>query len=537
MLENKKKPEEKPITKRIFLFFCLLLTLGGTLGLRVLRLGNPKISAVETSSQQSSRTLTLFSGRGDIVDRNGEKLVNRSGSWRLLVFPELLDPESVAFFMDDDDFVEALQSTRPVVLNKGGEVWEGTGIFPFRVPVRYGSSPIAPHLIGYQNGGVGASGLEKAYDDLLSSGAQTTVTYSVDGTGRLLPGEKVTLEAPVESENSRIVLTIDRKIQSAVETVLKEQADSGAAVVLDASNGDILASASVPDFDPEDLATALHAENAPFLNRVFSAYAVGSTWKLVVAAAALENGYPASRLYDCKSAIEVGGITYHCHWAYGHGEIDMASALRVSCNPYFIDLAENLGGEPILQMARSLGFGMPTSLGPDWNTAAGNLPTGASLSSETVLASFAFGQGKLMATPLQMASLAAAIANGGYAVTPRLVLETVSGDGVTEKAPDYPPNRVMSEKTAAALREMMIAVVESGSGEKAKPKTGSAGGKTASAQSGQFREDGSEIVHAWFIGFYPAEKPRYAIAVLAEGMDSGGDFAAPVFRAICDCLA
>ena len=507
------------------------------MGLRVLRLGNPKISAVETSFEQSSRTLTLFSGRGDIVDRNGEKLVNRSGSWRLLVFPELLDPESVALFMDDDDFVEALQSGRPVVLDKGGEIIERPGVFPFRVPVRYKSSPTASHLIGYQNGGAGASGLEKAYDDLLSCGAQTTVTYSVDGTGRLLSGEKVTLETPAESENSRLVLTIDRKIQSAVETVLKEQITSGAAVVLDASNGDILASASVPDFDPENLAAALNAENAPFLNRAFSSYAVGSTWKLVVAAAALENGYPASRLYDCKSAIEVGGITYHCHWAYGHGEIDMPAALRVSCNPYFIDLAENLGGDPILQMARSLGFGMPTSLGPDWNTAAGNLPAGASLSSETVLASFAFGQGKLMATPLQMASLAAAIANGGYAVTPRLVLETVNGDGVTEKAPDYPPNRVMSEKTAAALREMMIGVVESGSGEKAKPKTGSAGGKTASAQSGQFREDGSEIVHAWFIGFYPAEEPRYAIAVLAEGMDSGGDFAAPVFCAICDCLA
>ena len=507
------------------------------MGLRVLRLGNPKISAVETASRQSSRTLTLFSSRGDIVDRNGEKLVGRSGSWRLLVFPELLDTETVASFMDDDDFVEALQSGRPVILDKDGEIMEETGIFPFRVPVRYGSSPTASHLIGYQNGGAGASGLEKAYDSLLSSGAQTTVTYSVDGTGRLLPGEKVTLESPPKSENSRLVLTIDRKIQATVETVLKEQVSAGAAVVLDAKNGDILASASVPDFDPENLSAALHAENAPFLNRAFSAYAVGSTWKLVVAAAALENGFSENRLYDCKSAIEVDGITYHCHWAYGHGEIDMASALRVSCNPYFIDLAEELGGEAILETARSLGFGMPVSLGPDWNTAAGNLPTSASLSSKTVLASFAFGQGKLMATPLQMASLAAAIANGGYSVTPRLVLETVSGDGVTEKAPDYAPNRVMSEKTAAILRKMMIDVVENGSGEKAKPKTGSAGGKTASAQSGQLREDGSEIVHAWFIGFYPAEEPRYAIAVLAEGMDSGGDFAAPVFRAICDGIA
>ena len=95
----------------------------------------------------------------------------------------------------------------------------------------------------------------------------------------------------------------------------------------------------------------------------------------------------------------------------------------------------------------------------------------------------------------------------------------------------------MSEKTAALLREMMIGVVENGSGEAAKPETGGAGGKTASAQTGQFREDGSEIVHAWFVGFYPAENPKYAVAVLAEGMDSGGDFAAPIFKEICDGIA
>ena len=489
-----------------------------------------------TASQQSTRTLTLFADRGDIFDRNGEKLVGQSGSWKLLVFPELLDTETIAEFRDDDDFVEALRSGRPVVLERGGEIRKGSGIFPFRVPVRYGEKS-AVHLIGYQNGGAGVSGLEKAYDGLLSSGAHATVTYSVDGTGRLLSGEKVTLSLPPEEEKPSLVLTLDKRIQSAVETVLKEQVPVGAAVVLDVSDGDILAAASVPDFDPENLAAALKAENAPFLNRAFSAYAVGSTWKLVVAAAALENGYPKSRVYDCKSAVEVDGITYHCHWAYGHGEIDMASALRVSCNPYFIDLAEEMGGEPILQMAKSLGFGMPSALGPDWNSAAGSLPTKAALSSRTVLASFAFGQGTLLATPLQMASLAAAIANGGYAVTPRLVLKATDGEGNVTEAPRYAPCRVMSEKTAAALREMMVAVVESGSGEKAKPKTGSAGGKTASAQSGQFREDGSEVIHAWFIGFYPAEEPRYAVAVLAEGMDSGGDYAAPVFRAICDKIS
>ena len=91
----------------------------------------------------------------------------------------------------------------------------------------------------------------------------------------------------------------------------------------------------------------------------------------------------------------------------------------------------------------------------------------------------------------------------------------------------------MSEKTAETIKNMMINVVENGSGENAKPKSGSAGGKTASAQTGQYNSEGEEIIHAWFVGFYPAEEPKYAIAVFAEGMDSGGDFAAPIFRDIC----
>ena len=111
---------------------------------------------------------------------------------------------------------------------------------------------------------------------------------------------------------------------------------------------------------------------------------------------------------------------------------------------------------------------------------------------------------------------------------------TFDKNGVFTKTADYAENRVMSERTAEKLRKMMINVVENGSGKNAEPKNGGAGGKTASAQTGQIDKNGNEVIHAWFIGFYPAEKPEFAVAVFAEGMDSGGDFAAPVFKKICD---
>ena len=185
-------------------------------------------------------------------------------------------------------------------------------------------------------------------------------------------------------------------------------------------------------------------------------------------------------------------------------------------------------------MAENLGFGASAELAPGLFSAAGNLPGSSELSSKAALASFSFGQGKLLATPVQIAALAAAVANGGFSVTPKLVLGTTDENGKLSAAPIYEKNRVMSEAAAKKLREMMISVVEEGSGANAKPNRGGAGGKTASAQTGQYDKDGNEIVHAWFAGFYPAEEPKYAIAVFAEGMNSGSDFAAPVFKKICD---
>ena len=523
--------------KRIISFFCVFLCALGAVCLRVVYLEDGG-AAAGAAVVQSSRTLSVAQSRAGIFDRDGLPLVNQTAQWKALVFPEEADLNILKDYAEDENFVKTAKSGLPVVVDTGGKLIDGAGVYNFKTPRRYAQNQLAAHIIGYVSDGSGASGIEKAYDELLkSAGPQSTVTYYTDGRGRLLSGEEIRFSADDADKKSGVILTLDAQIQQAAESVLKESLERGAAVVMDAQTGEILAAASVPCFDPNNVAASLGKAGSPFVNRAFSAYTVGSTWKLVVAAAALEGGETAARRYDCENSITVDGVEFHCHWELGHGEIDMPAALRVSCNPYFIDLGLSVGGARIVEMAQNLGFGASAELAPGMFSASGNLPSAAELSSAAALASFSFGQGKLLATPVQMAALAAAIANGGYAVTPKLVLGTADENEAFTAAADYAQNRAMSEKTAAKLREMMISVVEEGSGVNAKPEQGGAGGKTASAQTGQLDGDGNEIIHAWFVGFYPAEKPRYAIAVFAEGMESGSDFAAPVFKKICDGIA
>lgn len=523
--------------KRIISFFCAFLCAVGAVCLRVLYLDDGG-AATDAAVVQSSRTLSVAQNRAGIYDRNGAALVNQSFEWRALVFPEEADLSLLRDYVTDENFLETAKSGLPAVVDTGGKIIDGAGVYNFKTPTRYSKNQLAAHIIGYVSDGDGACGIEKAYDGLLKAvGPKASVTYYTDGRGRLLSGEEITFTQSGAEKKSGVVLTLSTEIQSVTESVLKESLEKGAAVVMDAQTGEILAAASVPCFDPNNVAASLGAFGSPFVNRAFSAYTVGSTWKLVVAAAALESGETVARKYDCTSSITVDGVEFHCHWEYGHGEIDMPAALRVSCNPYFIDLGLSVGAKRIVETAENLGFGASTELAPGLFSAAGNLPSAGSLNSSAALASFSFGQGRLLATPVQMAALAAAIANGGCAVTPKLVLGTADENESLSPAPVYEANRVMSEKTAKKLREMMISVVEEGSGINAKPEQGGAGGKTASAQTGQYDKDGNEIVHAWFVGFYPAEKPKYAIAVFAEGMESGSDFAAPVFKKICDGIA
>lgn len=430
--------------------------------------------------------------------------------------------------------------TKPYLMELNGHEVYSRGVEMFEAVQRYADDQLAPHIIGYLNPEKtnGVAGIEMAYDDLLRQyDGSLKLRYTLDAAGRSL-----SLGAPeIVQDNYKsgggVALTIDADIQRAAQRAMKD-VKKGAAVVMDVETGDIKASVSMPAYDPNNLADSLHNPDGPFVNRAFSQYSVGSTFKLVVAAAALESGYGRYTPYTCKGYEDVDGHIFYCHWRNGHGEIDLKKAIEVSCNPFFIDLGLRVGGKRIASMAREIGFSRAAQFTDDIKTQSGTLPDDAELSLDTAVANFSFGQGSLTATPIQVAQMICTVANGGYAVTPRLV-EGFTDDGKTyyEHTAAYAPSQVFSKRTSDILRECLVSNVEEGSGVKAKPSFGTAGGKTASAQTGVYEtpgEEDSEIVHAWFAGYFPAETPKYAIVVLVEGGDSGSDTAAPIFKEIAD---
>jgi penicillin-binding protein 2 len=238
------------------------------------------------------------------------------------------------------------------------------------------------------------------------------------------------------------------------------------------------------DYNPNNLAADLQNEDSPFINRAFYAYSVGSAFKLLVAATALEQGVSVGYTFNCEGNIRVGDQLFNCHNTAGHGVMDMRTALQKSCNPYFINLILKIGAQSVAYKASAIGLGRATQFAENYRTQSGCLPGSAELRAPAAAANFGFGQGSLTATPVQMAALVSAIAGSGMAVQPRLI-EGYTSDGLqVEHTPVYARTRVLSAYAADTVRGLMVDVVEEGSGKQAKPYSGGAGGKTASAQTG-----------------------------------------------------
>jgi len=309
-------------------------------------------------------------------------------------------------------------------------------------------------------------------------------------------------------------------------------------VVLDSATGEVLALASAPVFDPNDLAAGLSDPREPFFNRALGAYAIGSTFKTFIAAAALDQRIPATHAYLCEGLFELGDRSYRCINETAHGMVDMAQALAHSCNLYFIQLTAQMQRQPMLDLVRLFGFGEETTLVGDIRGARGNIPGSEELELPGELANFSFGQGKLLGSPLQMAAAMACIVNGGVYQSPTLVKATIDEQGKAARyINDVETREVISPAMAAQLRDMLVFTVEESPGRDGiRPETGGAGGKTATAQSGRLREDGSELLHTAFAGFFPARQPRYVVMVFREGGVSGTVDCGPVFQNIADAM-
>ena len=493
------------------------------------------------TAQQSTRREVIAVARGTIYDRYRQPLVNRSKQIVASVAPfaECVTlMEKTLSGTHRQAVVTALEQGERVLVPLGAWVPPTVGVTQICAPVRYDEEAVACHVIGYVNGeNKGVSGIEKAYDDVLASfSGSAAVSYAVDALGRAsVSGEDVP-DNTLDKATGGVALTLDSEIQRIAQETASSYMERGAVVITEAASGEVLASVSVPLYDQNDVETALTDAASPLLDRARADYNLGSVFKVITAAAALENGFSAATAYTCNGYTEVDGIRFHCHNVLGDGEQTMQEAMTNSCNCYFIQLALDVGAQAIYDLAVKAGFANKWALAKDTDTACAVLPSRRDLSADAALANLSIGQGDLLATPYHVAALFGAVAANGMLTPPTLFYGTVDEKGVLTKAPASAQSvRLFSEKTASQLRRMLEQVVEKGTGTAAQTAEGTAAGKTGTAQTG-WEQDGKTVVQSWFAGYYPAHKPQYVITVLSENGGANGKTAAPLFAEIADAL-
>ncbi len=440
-------------------------------------------------------------------------------------------------------------------------------------PVRhYVYGALAPHLFGYvgvpkeidkeeasqfsfyQPDMEGKAQIEQAYDKELKGTAGTR--FLQRNARGVIDGETSRIE-PVQG--AKVFLTIDARIQYIVEKALRV-VGRGAAVVIDPNNGEILAMASVPSFDPNQFIPAISKADweklskdptDPLMNRAVNAYAPGSTFKLCTALAGIRAGV-GNKDFDCTGGVQYGDKFMKC-WVLTakpqkppHGHQDLSEAIKNSCNSYFFQYGNAAGIDQIDAVGGMLGLGQKTGL-PLNNEASGILPGPAWLArnyprerwSPGHTANVSIGQGFVLATPLQMAMVASSVANGGVVYQPHLVEKVVAQNGTLIKEEpvkirgDITKEGGFTPEQIEKVRKGMWKVVnaEGGTAGKAKLKNTIVAGKTGTAQFWRGREKDN---HTWFLCFAPYDKPRYVVCVFVQGAKSGGSVPAPIAAKILE---
>ena len=391
---------------------------------------------------------------------------------------------------------------------------------------------------------IGKTGVERRYEDVLrgEDGAEFVVVNAMGK--RVTTLEQGPPRLPVPGRD--VTLTIDLDVQRALEVAMAN-VDRGAAVVLDPHDGSVLGMVSKPEYDPNEFSrgisfarwTELNSNGAyPLLNRAIqSAYPPGSTFKIVMMLSGLKTGEvtPESHMpTSCSGGFYYGGRRFGCWEHQGHGSLDLVDALQHSCDVYFYQLGLHLGIDPIEQMARALGLGertgidlpaeakglVPSSQYYNQHFHTGRWPKG-------VLLNLGIGQGELLTTPLQLATMTAVVANGGHAVRPHVV-ESVQGEGNFKLEKPVEPGVVTNDATWDVVHLAMHKVtLPGGTANASRSVPGlNVAGKTGTAQNPHGKD------HALFVCYVPLEAPKMALAIVDENVGHGSDFAAPIAGAL-----
>lgn len=390
----------------------------------------------------------------------------------------------------------------------------------------------------------GREGLEVSFDSALQ-GRPGEINLLFDPDGKLLSDEVLRRPTP----GNTVVTTLDFNLQKHAENALKKYArNGGAMVVMDVRNGDILAMASNPGFDPNDFIPGIHAARwselsndpkKPLFQRAYrEVYPPASTFKIVTALGALESGtITPSSSYYCGTSVLVGDRYFH-NWntKNDEGAMNVISAIKRSCNTWFYQAALDTGADPITFMAQRMGFGERTGI-PLRGESKGYVPTNADhkiLGGE--LANIAIGQGPVLVTPLQVCQCMAALADGINMPQPRLVkqVQTIGEVVVDAYEPRVRKRVELRPEYRDTVVKGMVAVVsgEGGTGHNGAIKQAQIAGKTG---TGQWRIPKDQNL-AWFTGFLPASQPVLAFSVIYEGSPGekvgGGATAAPIVHEV-----
>jgi penicillin-binding protein 2 len=597
-MRQPEKGKGKKLSRRAFVLLGVQLGVMGLIGYRMRQLGVEQSQQFRLLAEENRISMQLVPPtRGIIYDRKGKAIALNAPLYRVqMIREQAIEPNRVLHKLakiiplsDDqiNDVLQAANKRRPWVPVTVTEnlTWAQVSAVAANTPSLPGISPIVGayrnypyaqeycHVVGYV-GPVSDYDLSRIDDDdpllriprfqIGKNGVETRAEHDLRGKAEIKRIEVNAVGRVMREIDSKagepgknLQLTVDTDLQRiALERISDE---SAAVVLLDVKSGDILALASAPSFDPNKFVTGISVadwkalnenEYRPLANKTVSGtYPPGSTYKMIVALAALEAGViDAKEQIRCSGSIEVYGAKFHCWRRGGHGQVNLVRSIRESCDVYFYEIAERVGIERISAMARKLGLGTRHDL-PLPAIRKGLAPTKAwkrrAKGEDWVVGdtlNAGIGQGFTLASPLQLAVMTARIASGN-AISPRLInsvdenLEPILGNTPLDINP----------KHLALVRKGMFEVVNSGRGTARGSRINTKGmemaGKSGTSQVRRITkaERARGVIrnrdlpwkrrdHALFVAYAPYDNPKYAVAVIVEHGGGGSSVAAPIAR-------
>lgn len=520
---------------------------------------------VEQAKDLHERERDIKAARGQILDRNGVVLAaNRTVCTISVIHSQVTDPETVIRVLTKElgideetvrkrvEKVSSIERVRTNVDKSVGDAIRAYGLAGVKVDEDYKRyypyDTLASKVLGFTGGdNQGIIGLEVKYDDYLQ-GTNGKILTLTDARGVEIENAGESRLDPVDGNN--LVISIDYNIQMYAEQVAtkvmeQKQADHVSILIMNPQNGEIYAMANVPEFNLNepfvlnyDVGTDMDAaKKQELLNQMWrnpcinDTYEPGSTFKIITASAALEQGVVTlNDNFFCPGYKIVEDRRIRCHKAGGHGAENFEQGLMNSCNPVFMELGLRLGADNFYHYFRQFGLLSKTNI--DLQGEAATIMHSLDNIGQVELATMSFGQ-SFQITPVELATTVSSIINGGRRVTPHFGVKVQTPDGEDVEILQYDQvDGIVSEETSKTMRMLLEKVVSEGSGKNAKIEGYAIGGKTATSQT--LPRSAHKYISS-FLGFAPAEEPTVLCLVIIndpQGVYYGGTIAAPVCKEV-----